>query len=202
MESRAAEVLFQLIEQRLMPGADVNTIDEKIWAMFGETWAVMCSDMTGFTLRTEQFGIIHFLSLIYEMQRLLNPIILEYNGLLLKTEADNLFIIFRSPEQAVHCALAMHKSTQRYNENKTADYQILLSIGIGYGKVLKIGDQDCFGGEVNRAFKLGEDVARGGETLLTPNTYEAVSHENLRFESVTPTTTALLAHYYRLLGEP
>jgi hypothetical protein len=53
--SRAAEVLFELIEQRLAPGADLTAIDQKIWAMFGETWAVLCSDMSGFARRASLF---------------------------------------------------------------------------------------------------------------------------------------------------
>jgi hypothetical protein len=36
---------------------------------------------------------------------------------------------------------------------------------------------------MNRASKLGEDIARGSETLITENTYEAVAgREDLVFE--------------------
>src|SRR5262249_2310794 len=103
--------------------------------MFGETWAVLCSDMSGFTRRTDEFGIIHFLSLIFEMQRLMKPILITHDGLLLKTVADNLFVIFRDPKQAVRCAFDMHRAAHLYNENKTTDYQIAVCIGIGYGKI-------------------------------------------------------------------
>jgi len=197
--SRAAEVLFELIEQRLAPGADLAAIDQKIWAMFGETWAVLCSDMSGFTRRTEEFGITHFLSLIYEMRRLMKLVILNYNGLTIKTQADNLFVIFRQPEQAVRCAIEMHHAAGRYSESKTVDYQIAVCIGIGYGQVLKLGDEDCFGSEVNRAFKLGEDIARAGETLLTPSAYEALRDvEDLSFIHVSPSETEILSSHYKL----
>jgi adenylate cyclase len=197
---KTKQILFDLIEQRLQPGANIAELDEKIWSMFGETWAVLCSDMTGFTRRTDEFGIIHFLTLIYEMQKLLKPIVLAYNGLLIKTEADNLFVIFREPAQAVHCALAMHDATLRYNEGKTADYKIMVCIGIGYGKLVKIGDEDCFGNEVNRAFKLGEDIANAGETLLTPDTYEAIKAQfpDRKFIQENTDKTGLVNRYYRL----
>ena len=196
---KTAHVLFELIEQRLKPGSDLEAIDKKIWAMFGETWAVLCSDMSGFTRRTEEFGIIHFLSLIFEMRRLLSPIVLSYNGLMIKTEADNLFAIFREPDQAVLCAMEMHQATARYNESKTTDYKIAVCIGIGYGEILKLGDEDCFGNEVNRSFKLGEDIARANETLLTANTYEAVKDmEDLSFTSASTSKTDIINNYYRV----
>ena len=44
---------------------------------------------------------------------------------------------------------------------------MLLCVGIGYGEMLRIGDADIFGAEVNAACKLGEDVAKSSEILLT-----------------------------------
>lgn len=198
--SSSEHLLFEMIEQRLAPGADIEAIDKRIWAMFGETWAVLCSDMSGFTRRTEEFGIIHFLALIYEMRRLMKPIVTEHNGLIVKTEADNLFVIFRNLPEAVECATKMHKATIQYSKSKTEDYQIAVCIGIGYGEILKLGDTDCFGSEVNLAFKLGEDTARAGEILLTPNAYEAIKDTSaFNFTCVTPTEGRLIKSYYQLV---
>jgi len=197
---KARETLTELIEQRLESGTNIEAIDQKIWAMFGEPWAILCSDMSGFTKRTDEFGIIHFLTLIHEMQKLLSPIILSHYGFLLKTEADNIFSIFREPVQAVRCAIAMNEATRFYNSNKTEDFQIMICVGIGYGKVIKIGDEDCYGNEVNYAFKLGEDIAKAGEILLTPDTYQAVN-QNLSMFKFTPKETnkiGLVNQYYKL----
>lgn len=170
--SRSEELLDELISRRLMPGADIEEIDRKIWAIFGESWAIFCTDMSGFTRRTDRFGIIHFLTLIHEMRRIMKPLILNHNGMLLKTEADSLLVLFRDLHQAVECAIDAHAAMAKYNESRNIDYQISLGIGIGYGRILKIGDSDCYGSEVNRAFKLGEDIAKGEQTLLTPPAYE------------------------------
>lgn len=197
---KAKDTLTELIEQRLTSGADISAIDQKIWAMFGEPWTILCSDMSGFTKRTDEFGIIHFLTLIHEMQKLLSPIILSYYGFLLKTEADNIFAIFRDPNQAVKCAIAMNEATRLYNSNKTEDFQIMICVGIGYGKVIKIGDEDCYGNEVNHAFKLGEDTAKAGEILLTPDAYQAVQQElnTLKFELKETDKIGLVHQYYKL----
>jgi class 3 adenylate cyclase len=40
-------------------------------------------------------------------------------------------------------------------------------VGLGFGEVLLVPGTDLYGPEVNRAFVLGEDVANGGELLVT-----------------------------------
>ncbi|MBI4851613.1 MAG: adenylate/guanylate cyclase domain-containing protein [Acidobacteria bacterium] len=197
---KARNTLTELIEQRLMSGADISAIDQKIWAMFGESWAILCLDMSGFTKRTDEFGIIHFLTLIHEMQKLLSPIILSHYGFLLKTEADNIFAIFRDPVQAVRCSVAMNEATRLYNSNKSEDFQIMICVGIGYGKVIKIGDEDCYGNEVNYAFKLGEDTAKAAEILLTPDAYQAVQPQlnMLSFREKQTDKIGLVHKYYKL----
>lgn len=61
----------------------------------------------------------------------------------------------------------MQKACKRYNEGRVAEEQILLCVGLGFGKILKIGDTDVFGAEVNAASKLGEDTAKAWEILVT-----------------------------------
>jgi class 3 adenylate cyclase len=49
-----------------------------------------------------------------------------------------------------------------------------VAVGIGYGEILDLDAMNCFGDEVNMAFKLGEDVARGLEILVTMPAWRAV----------------------------
>jgi adenylate cyclase len=41
--------LEKLISERLRPGADKKDIDDRIWDLFGETWVVMYTDLSGFS---------------------------------------------------------------------------------------------------------------------------------------------------------
>src|SRR5262249_25653139 len=66
--------LWKLIEERCKPGADTAAIDKRIWDLFGEDWAIMFTDLSGFSRRVSEFGIIHFLQTIYEQRKLLLPI--------------------------------------------------------------------------------------------------------------------------------
>jgi len=159
--------LFRLIEERTLPGADLKRIDRRIWDLFGEDWAVMFTDLAGFSRQTAAFGIIHFLQIIYEQKKLLLPIVSDHDGILMKSEADSLLILFRRAQSAVRCAIAMQQSCQKTSERRLPEEQILLCVGIGTGRVLRIGDHDVWGSEVNAASKLGEDTAKAHEILVT-----------------------------------
>lgn len=173
--SRASEDRLELlIEERLQPGSDKARIDRRIWNLFGEKWAVLYTDLSGFSRNVAEFGVIHFLQTIYESHRLLVPVIQHGNGILLKTEGDSLMVIYRSVDDAVRSAIAMQQCCQRHSAKLPPEDQVLLCIGIGYGDVLRIGDQDVFGEEVNSACKLGEDTATSHEILITGAVADAV----------------------------
>jgi class 3 adenylate cyclase len=76
-------------------------------------------------------------------------------------------VIFRNVEKAVDAACEMRDVLEKYNKDKSDEEKVLLCVGLGYGKMLRIGDEDVFGAEVNAASKLGEDTAGAGEILAT-----------------------------------
>jgi len=159
--------LWRLIEERSKAGADVEAIDRRIWDLFGEDWAVMFTDLVGFSRQVERFGILHFLQVIHEHLKLALPIIEAHDGLLVKQEGDSLLVLFRRPDRAIACATQMQRACVLYNERRTPEEQIGLCVGIGFGRVLRIGDADVWGREVNGASKLGEDRAQAREILVT-----------------------------------
>ncbi|MCB1324465.1 MAG: adenylate/guanylate cyclase domain-containing protein [Spirochaetales bacterium] len=165
--SASEDRLEALIQERLKPGADKAMIDQRIWDLFGEEWCIMFTDLSGFSRGVAKFGIIHFLQTIQESERLLVPLIDEHDGILLKVEGDSFLVIFRNARKAVNAAVQMHRTLKEYNTGRSEEEQILLCVGLGFGKVLKIGDQDVFGAEVNAASKLGEDIAEAWEILVT-----------------------------------
>lgn len=186
VETNAAlERLERLIQKRMAPGADKDAVDAQIWDLFGETWAVMFTDLSGFSRRVAEFGVIHFLQIIQESQRVFVPCLDAHSGILLKVEADSMLVIFRKVRRAVECAIAMQHAAQAYNEGRPQEEHLLLCVGLGYGAMLRVGDHDVFGAEVNAASKLGEDTARAWEILVTDNVKQIVEREqmdNLSFE--------------------
>lgn len=159
--------LWRLVAERAHAGADVVAIDRRIWDLFGEPWAVMFTDLSGFSRQVEAFGILHFLQIIYEHKQLLEPCLARHDGILIKTEADSLLVIFRRTESALRCAVEMQAALEAANRDRPPETQVLLCVGIGYGEILRIGDRDVYGQQVNAASKLGEDTAKATEILIT-----------------------------------
>lgn len=159
--------LWDLIELRTKPDADTDAIDRRIWDLFGERWAIMFTDLSGFSRQAAKFGITHFLQIIHEKKKMLLPIVAAHDGILLKVEADSFLLIFRRPDRALQCAIEMQRRCQLTNERRLPEEQIVLCLGIGYGDVLRVGDHDVWGREVNAASKLGEDTAGPNEILVT-----------------------------------
>ncbi|MBN2077434.1 MAG: adenylate/guanylate cyclase domain-containing protein [Spirochaetes bacterium] len=183
--SASEDRLEKLIEERLQPGSDKKTIDQRIWDLFGEEWCVMFTDLSGFSRGVAKFGIIHFLQTIHEAERILIPIIEDHDGILLKVEGDSFLVIFRNVNKALQCSLAMQRTLKKHNDSTPEEDDVLLCIGLGYGMMLRIGDSDVFGSEVNAASKLGEDTAKSYEILVTGAVQErAVGMEGLVFEEL------------------
>lgn len=177
--------LEKLIRARLRPGADKEAIDRRIWDLFGEEWCVMFTDLSGFSRGVARFGIVHFLQTIHESQRLLLPVIEDHDGILLKVEGDSFLAIFRNVAKGLHAAICMQQVLNAYNATKAEEERVLLGVGLGFGRMLRIGDVDVFGAEVNAASKLGEDVAKAGEILVTDAVRErAEGLEGLGFEEI------------------
>lgn len=166
--------LWKLIERRTRSDADTASIDAQIWEVFGEDWAVMFTDLTGFSRQTDKFGIIHFLQVIFEQRQLLLPIVDAHAGFLVKNEADSLLLLFRSAKTAYQCAVDMQITAQKASARRVDEEKILLCIGIGYGTILRIGEHDAWGAEVNAASKLGEDTATTDEILITGAARDAI----------------------------
>ena len=52
-----------------------------------------------------------------------------------------------------------------------------IACGIDQGKILIVGNEDCFGDAVDRACKLGEDIAAAGEILVTQDAIKTITSE-------------------------
>ena len=160
-------------------------VDRRIWDLFGEEWCIMNTDLAGFSRGVAEFGIIHFLQTIFEAERLLIPVIESHDGILLKVEGDSFMIIFRNVRKALRAAVEMQRTLREYNRDRPPVEHVLLGVGLGFGPVLRIGDADVFGVEVNSACILGEDTASAFEILITRAVHDSAGEiEGLRFEEI------------------
>ncbi len=154
-----------------------HKIENTLWAGYGAEFAVFVLDMSGFSLLTRKYGIVHYLSMVRRMQLTTEPIVKAYGGSMIKYEADNCFAVFPDPLSAVHAAIAMQHAFSAANLMTSDDLDIHIACGIDYGKILVVGHEDCFGDPVNRASKMGEDLACSGEILITKEAMQMIPAE-------------------------
>lgn len=169
-------LLGRLIEERLTPGANVSEVDDRIRSFFEEEWCVVFTDLAGFSRHSAEHGIVPFLCLVHEFKRIARPVLESHGGFILKVIADSLLVVFRRAPDALEAVIELQQALAAYRTGKPTHEHIEMGAGIGFGKVLKIGDDDVFGVEVNYAARLGEDEAKPWEILVTDDARAAVLH--------------------------
>lgn len=166
----------RLLQARNDDPEAVLEIDRQIQERFEQICAILVMDLSGFSHLTVKYGILHFLGMIQRMNVLAAPIVLQHDGRIIKQEADNLYALFPDVLQAIAAASNLFQNFAAVNTGLADEQDLYASIGIGYGSLLVVGEEDVYGSEMNFACKLGEDLARRSEILLTEAAFDRVKH--------------------------
>lgn len=166
--------LWRLIDERAATHADTASVDRRIWEQFGDHGAVMFTDLAGFTRRSAELGITHFLQIILQSQKILRPVIADHEGTVFEVVGDSMLLWFKPVDLAIRCAVAMQQACREFNKEREPHDQVLLCLGVGYGRLLRVGNSRLAGAELNVASKLGEDIAEGYEILVSDAARKAV----------------------------
>jgi class 3 adenylate cyclase len=188
-----------LLERNQAPDR-VEEIDREIVETFQRKVSMLILDMCGFSRITMSHGIIFYLAMIQQMESAACPAVEQNKGQVVKQEADNLFAFFQTPQDALEAALDILRAFDAMNAVVPDERDIYGSIGIGFGDTLVIGDEDLFGDEMNRASRLGEDLAGQQDILLTASAYEELPEGLYRFETVRFQDRGGEITAYRFLG--
>jgi class 3 adenylate cyclase len=168
---------------------------------YEQTVAVLIMDSCGFSRTVHEHGIVHFMALLERLWRLVEPAVDEFGGRPLREDADNLYAVFPDVRSAVECAKAIHERVEIANGPLPAANEIYVALGIGYGPLLLVGENDAWGDEMNLACKLGEDIAEGGEVLLTEDARRALGDDGSdSFETLELSVSGLEMTAYRLVN--
>lgn len=164
----AARFQDLLLRHSQEPAAERReAIEQVLWRDFGAERAVLVLDMSGFSALAQRHGIVHYLSMVRRMQTTAEPIVDGYAGTLVKFEADNCYAMFPDVAAALRAARELNAAFSEANEATPDELDIRIACGIDHGRILVVPGHDFYGVPVNRACKLGEDLARPGEILLT-----------------------------------
>lgn len=159
--------------------------------------AILTLDLTGFTVAAMKGRPLDALLRILDAQKVCVPVFQEHGASLVRAFADDLVALFVEPGQALDAAFEIHRRIHAFNHSgHAAEKPALACIGVGFGEVYAIGPNLAMGDEMNRASKLGEDTARGNETLVTSNVYFALrNRSDVLFEQLA--SDDQLFPYYR-----
>ena len=143
--------------------------------------AILVVDFSSMRARTDAFGIVHALATIRAAFRAYSPAIDACHGEQIKTVADTIFAVFKTPAQALAAALDGHVRMAEFNASRDGDIcrrvvnaPIYPSTGLGFGPTLVFPGENLFGAQVNYAFILGEDIARKTEILASEDFARAI----------------------------
>lgn len=188
--------LERMLNEMLQQPERRAEIKTQIQEMFAQQKAVMCLDMSGFSRTTRALGIVEFLLMIHQMQLLAKPSIEGHKGLVVKAEGDNLFCLFDTVADAFETSRDIKRKLDSVNVILPEDRRMYVSIGIGYGEILNIEDKDLFGDEVNLSSKLGEDIGRMGDVLLTQTARDQLGDTSAELREETISISGLTLTYF------
>jgi len=144
---------------------------------------ILSIDMTGFTSSAINIGELQSFLRIMDAQKVCIPVLKIFSAALIRCFADDVVAIFDDADHAIDAAFEIHRRIDIFRHSALAsEHPTQCCIGIGHGEVFSIGPNLAQGDEMNRASKLGEDIARAKETLLTERAYGALqSRTDIQF---------------------
>ncbi|HXQ52884.1 MAG TPA: tetratricopeptide repeat protein [Stellaceae bacterium] len=127
--------------------------------------AILCADVAGYSrlMGEDEEGTLAALKA--HRRELLDPVIAQHQGRLVKTTGDGMLIEFFSVVDAVRGAVAVQQEMERRNEAVPEGRRIRFRIGINLGDII-VDEGDIFGDGVNVAARL-ENMAEPGTICIS-----------------------------------
>ena len=131
--------------------------------------AILAADVVGYSRLVEQ-DETGTLSALHDLRReVIDPLLAEHHGRIVKLMGDGLIAEFGSVVDAVACAIALQKGLAQPQINAPADRRIVFRIGINLGDVVVEGD--LLGDGVNIAARL-EQICPPGGVMISGTAYD------------------------------
>jgi class 3 adenylate cyclase len=132
--------------------------------------AILVADVVGYSRLVEQDEAGTLSALRTLRREVIDPLLAEHHGRIVKLMGDGAIAEFASVVDAVACAVAVQKGVAERQAEVPAGQRIVLRIGINLGDVVVEGD-DLLGDGVNIAARL-EQVCEPGGVMISGTTYD------------------------------
>ena len=147
-----------------------------------ENLAILLTDIAGYTEATVSQSRLDNEALIETHNALLLPIVKRYKGRLIKTIGDALLVVFRSPTDAMLCAMAMQDALFAYNQDKPTEKQIHIRVAASLGEV-RVARGDIFGEPVNITSRI-ESITPPDEIYFSEAMFMAMNKAEVPSQEV------------------
>ncbi|MGA7050771.1 MAG: adenylate/guanylate cyclase domain-containing protein [Mycobacterium sp.] len=127
------------------------------------------SDIEGSTVHNEALGDRGWVKVLERHNRLIQKLVDDYNGHVVKSQGDGFMIAFADARQAVLCAVDVQRALL---DDADRWEGIRVRIGIHMGSSVRRGD-DLFGRNVAMAARIAGQ-ANGGEILVSESVRDAI----------------------------
>ena len=137
--------------------------------------AILCVDVAGYSrlMGEDEEGTLAALKT--HRRELIDPLIAQHQGRIVKTTGDGLLLEFASVVDAVRCAVVVQQGMEDRNATVAEGKRIRLRAGINLGDII-VDDGDIFGDGVNVAARL-QALAEPGEICLSASVREQVGEK-------------------------
>ncbi len=134
--------------------------------------AILAADVVGYTrlMGVDEAGTLRRLTDLRE--KVLQPLITEHHGRVVKLMGDGILVEFGSAVDSVACAMAWRDSVALHETDRDTGTVLQFRIGINLGEIIVDGD-DIHGDGVNIAARL-EGLAQPGGICLSDDIYRYV----------------------------
>jgi adenylate cyclase len=178
-----------------------GVIVDEVNRLFEREAGLLVVDTCGYTRSLRRQGVVPFLALLLRLNEIVARRVADAGGSRCFREADNFFAMFPTAAAATACGEAILREVAEVNVGATPEDRLAVSIGVGFGPLLVIGDEQVYGEEVNLTSKVGEDLAGPDELLLTPGARESLGETEHRLEERRIVLSGLDIVAYRLRWE-
>jgi len=165
-EEESAEHLAASLEQAKM--------EFKFKRENSQILTVFFCDIVSYTEKSSFINTTTLMKLIHSFEGIVQPVLKEYRGQVIKTLGDGILAIFKHPLNAVVAALEIQKRVTQHNAFKVDEEKLQLRIGLNTGQVIRKAS-DIFGDVVNVASRM-QAAAEPGDILLTYETYKEIQN--------------------------
>jgi len=163
---------FAVLLRRHAPGADLKSIDEEITASYMQRKTVLMFEIEDVGATGEEMMVSRA-----QCMRRLRAVLSESRG----EEVEDVLWVFDSVADALRGALLCRRTVQANLTEPSAPKNQISGFGIHTGTMLFLKGTDVHWGDpVNTASKLGQDLATGGDILISADAYATINLDEFR----------------------